>query len=203
MPFEPYIPESYSAREDAFAKRFDDVYHFHSDDADSPSKKRKRPELTLPASGCHYGDLPLRESGSAAEVNKANEERDEAVASKRHYTTRSSSPFSLAAAAANQVTLPLRVANPSRDLGQESDSEVDLPKVRPAATAEGTKSPEPLDTDFEVIEGPAAVQEMSESDSDDSSLVEISHAEAGPAKTGQARAPFSLVDDSDSEWEAV
>ena len=205
MPFEPYIPESYSAREDAFANRFDDVFHFHSDDADSPSKKRKRPE-TIPASRCYYADLPLRqyqEEFTEADEICAAREREEASESKRLYTTRCTTPTPVASKSEHHDRLPLRVRNPDQLVDYETDSEDELPKVRPAANVEGMSSPVLSDTDFEVVEGPAVVEEFADSDSDPESLVEVSHEDAGSSKVPSEHATSMRAEDSDSDWEAV
>lgn len=206
MPFEPYIPESYSAREDAFANRFDDVFHFHSDDADSPSKKRKRPEFTLAANRCHYADLPFRpheEQTTAADEVWAARERDEVFGSKRLYTTRASSPSPFVPAVENHGRLSLRVRNPSPPEDYKSDSDIPLHKVRAATPLEAAENAVLSDTDFEIVDGPAAVEELSDNDSDTESLVEVSNEDAGPAKISNGHAPAARTEDSDSEWEAV
>ena len=106
-------------------------------------------------------------------------------------------------------TTALRGVNSSRATREESDSEEELPKVQEQEIPKDTEDASVSDSEFEVIQGPSAGEEISDSDSDFSDVVKVEH-EASDTYTSQpTRFASSAVDtdlaagDSDEEWQML
>jgi hypothetical protein len=215
MPFKPYVPETYASRDDPAATRFEDVvFHFHAtDEMDCASKKRKRPEKAPTSSDSETMTLPVRtlqtpsgevkqEAGIAGLGYKA--------ASKRRASSAagSSLPTAVAVSTTMDFELPIHPRRKSPgflDEAEESEEEyykVERISAPPVPLARTTSS----DGEFEVVAGPAAVEEVSDSDSDSSTLVEVKHEELDQLATAvpsAASATDAAWSDSESDWTLV
>ena len=182
MPFKPYIPETYASREDPATKNFDDVYHFHAGDEIESSVKKRKRPERL-AKDDDTIKLPLR-----LHEEQTDPPIKEQVIEDEDYKFGSKRR-------ASSVTCPSQPRH--SDLSQLL-----------AGPDQGALS----ETEYEIVDGPPAVDEATDSDSDSSTLVEVKHEELNtsctlpirsrepPAATAAANAAES---DSDSEWTLV
>lgn len=212
MPFKPYVPETYASRDDPAATRFgkmeDVVFHFHAnDEMDCSSKKRKRPEKAPVSSDSENTTLPIRtlqtplgeikqESGIAGMGYKA--------ASKRRASSAagSSQPTAVAVSTAVEFALPLHPRRKQSGSPEESEeSEEEYYKVERAIARPTPLARKPSDGEFEVVAGPSAVLDASDSDSDSSTLVEVKYEEVDQLVPGAANAT-SVVEAADSDAES-
>lgn len=209
LPFKPYVPDTYASKEDILASRFDDVFHFH-DDFDSSPKKRKRPESSS-AAAMQQIKLPLRPYQASRDTTKKetiDQERDYKSVSKRRASSAagSSAPLPVAVTIGNQSFLQ---PESSRAASEEVESEEELPKVHRSETPEAAEDLGVSDTEFEIIQGPSAVEAISDSDSDSSTMVEVKYEDAEPLTSRSARIASLAVDadltegDSDLEWQLL
>lgn len=198
MPFKPFVPETYASREDITGTRFEDVvFHFHaSDEMELSRKKRKSGPVGI------------------SQVYKDKKAND--LLGKKALPYRTFNPY---------MQPPRTVKSEAVSRDEDNKSEIkrrfsfvsgaqDQIEVDPSPTP--VTSEPTTDAEYEVVAGPAPVEEASDSDSDCSTLVEVKYEdlvdvparelpirsrEQGAAATAGAAEPAES--DSESDWTLV
>ena len=217
MPFKRYAPDTYASRDDPAATRIgkleDVVFHFHAnDEMDCSSKKRKRPakapvtsdsgSMTLPVRTLQtpLGDVKQEPTLPALSYKAASKRRASSVIG-------SSQPTAVAVVSTGaEFELPLR-RRPSF-VADAEDSEEEYQKIERGSERSTSPAQTSSDGEFEVVAGPSAVLDASDSDSDStgSTLVEINHEEVEQLTSGTLNAASTTgagESDAESDWTLV
>ena len=210
MPFKPYIPDTYASREDFTASRFEDVvFHFHAnDEADMSSKKRKRPAIQNPTNNGHRNALPFRPHQPSFNFNEDILSGHEAVCTTQTKlnlpsATDVSKPLVDTGPLEGDLELPFRpYTEPVNTASATSDCEQEYVQVRKGSTSV-SRAPSPgIETGFEFVERPSAVEVLSDNESNSDTMANLEQTKL-PAPTGRnddIESTASADMDSDSEW---